>query len=54
MLESKLTLPEEEIESLARQSPWGAFALCLISSLVVLGIWLAFYFFAFVPRGMIR
>jgi hypothetical protein len=51
MLESKLALPEAEAERVARQGPWGAVALCLVATLIVVGLWFAFYFLAFLPRG---
>jgi hypothetical protein len=54
MLEDKLELTDEQIEGIASQGPWGAFVLCGISTLIVVGIWFAFYFFAFLPRGVIR
>jgi hypothetical protein len=54
MLESKIEVADAEIERIARQGPWGALTLCLIATLIVVGSWFAFYFFAFLPRGLIR
>jgi hypothetical protein len=51
MLESKPALRDEDVERIAQQGPWGAVALCLLATLVVVAIWFAFYFFAFQPRG---
>jgi hypothetical protein len=54
MLESKLTPTDEDLERIARTGPSGAVALCLLATLIVVGIWFAFYFFAFLPRGFTR
>jgi hypothetical protein len=55
MLESKLTPPtDDELERIAASGPWGAVALCLLATAIVVGIWFAFYFFAFLPRGFTR
>ena len=54
MLESKQTTPAEELESIARRGPRGAIILCAIAVAVVIGIWFAFYFFAFLPGGFTR
>jgi hypothetical protein len=36
------------------QAPAGAAMLCAIAVLVVIAIWFAFYFFAFLPRGIVQ
>jgi hypothetical protein len=54
MLESKPPNSDEAIETLARRTPRGAVALCGIAVAIVVGIWIAFYLFAFLPRGMVR
>jgi hypothetical protein len=54
MLESKPPSPTEDLEALARRTPVGAIALCGLSVAIVVGIWLAFYLLAFLPRGMVR
>ena len=54
MLESKPPVPPEDFEDVARHGPWGALTLCAIAVAIVIGIWFAFYFFAFLPRGLIR
>jgi len=41
----------ESVESIARQGPRGALVVCAIAVAVVIAIWFAFYFFAFLPRG---
>ena len=44
----------EEFERVAREGPTGAVALCVIAVTVVFGLWLAFYFLAFLPRGFLQ
>lgn len=41
----------EEVEAVVRRGPGGAIAVAGIATLVVLGIWLAFYLFVFVPQS---
>ncbi len=54
MLESKPPNPKEDLETLARRTPTGAVALCTVAVVIVVGIWIAFYLLAFLPRGMVR
>ena len=54
MLESKPEELGQDPESIARAGPLGALVLCGIAVAVVMAIWFAFYFLAFLPRGMIR
>lgn len=54
MFESKPTSPAEDFETIARRGPGGALTLCAIAVAIVIGIWFAFYFFAFLPRGFTR
>jgi hypothetical protein len=54
MLESTPDNPAEDAESIARRGPSGALLLCGIAVAVVIAIWFAFYFLAFLPRGIIR
>ena len=44
----------EEFERVATEAPTGALALCAIAVAIVVTIWLAFYFFAFLPRGPLQ
>jgi hypothetical protein len=44
----------QEFERVAAQGPTGALALCAIAVAIVFGLWLAFYFLAFLPRGMLQ
>jgi hypothetical protein len=54
MFESKLPDESAEFERVADRGPWGALALCGIAVGIVLGIWFAFYFLAFLPRGHLQ
>jgi hypothetical protein len=54
MLESNAPNTDETLETLARRTPRGAVALCAVAVAIVIGIWIAFYLFAFLPRGMVR
>jgi hypothetical protein len=45
---------DEQLDTIYRRSPVGAFALAGISTLSVLALWLAFYLLVFLPRGMMR
>jgi hypothetical protein len=51
MLEEGPTGSPETVESIARQGPRGALVVSAIAVAVVVAIWFAFYFFAFLPRG---
>ena len=54
MLENRLDLTDEQIEAAARRGPWGAVAVCAIAVSSVIGMWFAFYFLAFLPRGVMH
>ena len=54
MLESPAAADAEKIDAIVRRGPRGAIALCLIAVAVVVALWLAFYFFIFLPRGITR
>jgi len=51
MLESKSNAASEDLEAIADRRPTGALTLCLIAVFIVIGIWIAFYLLAFLPRG---
>ena len=51
MLEDAPTDSPESVESIVRQGPRGALLVCAIAVALVIAIWFAFYFFAFLPRG---
>ena len=54
MLETKPPNTQADLETLARRTPTGAVALCTVAVAIVVGIWIAFYLLAFLPRGMVR
>jgi hypothetical protein len=54
MLESKTPDGDADFDRLADRGPWGALTLCGIAVAVVLAIWFAFYFLAFLPRGHLQ
>ena len=54
MLESGGEPSVAVLERAAEAGPFGALALCGIAVAVVFAIWIAFYFLAFLPRGMVQ
>jgi hypothetical protein len=44
---------EEEVLAIAAKGPRGAALVSGISVSILLAIWIAFYFFIFVPRGQV-
>ncbi len=54
MLVSPSTPAQEEIERIASRGPTGALALCGLAVAIVAAIWVAFYLFTFLPRGLLR
>jgi len=44
---------EDEVLAIAAKGPRGAVLVAGISVAVLLAIWIAFYFFIFVPRGQV-
>jgi hypothetical protein len=54
VLTSPTTPSSQDFERVARAGPTGALALCGTAVAIVVGIWLAFYFFAFLPRGLLQ
>jgi hypothetical protein len=45
---------EPEIDEIVRRGPSGAFAVAGIAAAIVVAIYLAFYFFVFLPRGAVQ
>jgi len=45
---------DARVDEIVQRGPSGAIALAVISTAIVLAIWLAFYFFVFLPRGVIH
>lgn len=54
MLVSPTTVSPQELERIASRGPTGALALCGIAVALVACIWIAFYLFTFLPRGLLR
>lgn len=44
----------ERVDGIVRRGPSGAIAVAGIATLIVIGLWYAFYFFVFLPRGTIH
>jgi len=44
---------DERVAQIVAQGPRGAVAVGVTAVAIVVGIWFAFYFFAFLPRGPI-
>ena len=44
---------DEELAQIVAQGPKGAIAVAVMAVAIVMAIWFAFYFFAFLPRGPI-
>jgi hypothetical protein len=45
---------DEEVERVVAAGPSGAIALAGAAVVIVMAIWFGFYFFAFLPRGIIH
>jgi hypothetical protein len=45
---------EHRLDEIVRAGPTGTIAVAAIATFIVLAIWFAFYFLAFVPRGVIQ
>ena len=45
---------QARIEAVVAQGPAGTFAVAGVASAIVIGLWVAFYFFAYLPRGVIQ
>ncbi len=44
---------DDDVQKIVARGPRGAFALAGLSVAVLLAIWLAFFFFVFLPRGAV-
>jgi hypothetical protein len=42
------------IDEIVRDGPHGAIALAGTATAIVIGLWFAFYFLVFLPRGVIQ
>jgi hypothetical protein len=54
LLSSPLPPSPEDFDRIASAGPMGTLALCAIAVAIVFGIWIAFYFLAFLPRGLLQ
>lgn len=54
MLVTPTTASPQELERIAARGPTGALALCGIAVAIVAAIWIVFYLFTFLPRGLLR
>jgi hypothetical protein len=52
-----MTDPEHEdaaVDDIVREGPQGALAVAGTATAIVIGLWFAFYFLVFLPRGTIQ
>ena len=54
MPETKKLSQDEEIEEIVARGPAGAFAVAGVATVVVVAMYLAFYFFIYLPRGAVQ
>ncbi|SAK57165.1 hypothetical protein AWB81_01594 [Caballeronia arationis] len=45
---------EAAVDEIVASGPTGAIALASIATAIVVGLWFAFYFLVFLPRGVIH
>jgi hypothetical protein len=45
---------DEDVERIVRGGPRGAIAVAGTATAIVIALWFAFYFFVFLPRGVIH
>jgi hypothetical protein len=45
---------QERIDEIVERGPAGAFAVVGVATAIVVAIWFAFYFFAYLPRGAVQ
>jgi len=45
---------QARIDEIVAQGPRGAFAVAGLATAIVVAIWVAFYFFAYLPRGAMQ
>ncbi|SEA91849.1 MULTISPECIES: hypothetical protein [Paraburkholderia] len=45
---------DEAVDKIVGRGPSGAIALAGIATAIVIGLWFAFYFIVFLPRGVIQ
>jgi len=47
------TSPDDAVDAIVAAGARGAIVLAGIATAIVIAIWLAFYYFVFLPRGMV-
>ncbi|HTJ94350.1 MAG TPA: hypothetical protein VL424_14745 [Pararobbsia sp.] len=45
---------DREVDAIVRSGPRGAIAVAGVATAVVVALWFAFYFWVFLPRGVIQ
>jgi hypothetical protein len=45
---------DDAVDVIVRSGPRGAIAVAGVATAIVIGLWFAFYFLVFLPRGVIR
>lgn len=45
---------DAEVDAIVERGPAGAFAVAGVATAIVVAIYLAFYFFAYLPRGAVQ
>jgi hypothetical protein len=45
---------DEDVERVVAAGPHGAVAVAGVATLIVMAIWFGFYFFVFLPRGVVH
>jgi hypothetical protein len=44
----------ERVDHIVRSGPRGALAVAGVATAIVIGLWYAFYFLVFLPRGVVQ
>lgn len=45
---------DDEVERVVAAGPHGAIAVAGVATLIVMALWFGFYFFVFLPRGVVH
>jgi hypothetical protein len=52
--ETDLTADTARVDAIVAQGPAGAFAVAGVATVIVMAIFIAFYFFVYLPRGAVQ
>jgi len=52
--ETDVTADAAEVDAVIAQGPAGAFAVAGLATVIVMAIFIAFYFFVYLPRGAVQ